>query len=333
MASKLTEIGILTHMIKDKQPKTATEASVQAKATEPKKSSFDWLGTVFKLSALFLFGIYLYGYGAAVGYAGYFGIPQSALYSSSTDLLGIASETLLHQVLGLLNAGDVYFHLWSFLKSIFSVILFIGLGVWFVSFAAVSLSKNKQIPVFSNKSKNFLFPDTKSLSNESTSTTAIRAIWHGILAILASLIGQSVVFIAIFISLAFISLAAIVGYFAALNHAELDIIRPTKCDPILTRIEFIDTLEKQKVTRSAGIKDAPALHTANCVKVTFSDDKGSKTIAGRSVIAGSDYILVYEMSGKTTRIPIKTAVIQAANDAVLSEVELQNSKLPSVKAQ
>ena len=69
-------------MIKYKQVKPVFKSSVQAKAVEPVKSRFDWLATVFKLSALFVLGIYLYGYGAAVGYASYFGIPQSALYSA-----------------------------------------------------------------------------------------------------------------------------------------------------------------------------------------------------------------------------------------------------------
>ena len=320
-------------MIKYKQPKAVFKPSVKAKIKAPTKSGFDWLGTVFKLSALFLLGIYLYGYGAAVGYAGYFGIPQSALYSSSTDLLGIASETLLHNTFYLFKTGSIYFHLWLYLKSNLNTMLFFGLGVCFVSFAAVSLSKNKQAPLLFNRSKNFIFPDTKLLSNESTGTTANRAIWHGILAIIASLVGQSVAFITIFILFAIILLAAIFGYFAAINHAELDIIRPEKCDAMQTRVQFIDTLEKQKAVKLAGIKETTVEHTANCVKVTFSDAKGSKTIAGRSVIAGSDYILVYEVSGKTTRIPIKTAVIEAANDSVLSEVELQNSKSASIKAQ
>lgn len=320
-------------MTKYKQAKPVFKTRVQAKVKEPEKSRFDWLGTAFKLSALLLFGIYLYGYGAAVGYAGYFGIPQSALYSSSTDLLGIASETLLHHTFYFFKSGDVYFHLWSFLKSTLNLVFICGLVVSCTWFVGISLGKNKQTPSFLINAKNLFLPDAKVHFIESTFATAARSIWHGIAAVIVMLFAQSVLLITIFVSFTFILLAAIIGYFAAINHAELDIIRPAKCDPVQTRAQLIDALEKQKVEKLKGIKAAPVEHTANCVKVTFSDDKGSKTIAGRSVIAGSEYILVYEMTGKTTRIPIKTAVIEAADDAILKEVELQNGKLLALKAQ
>lgn len=321
----------MVHMINYKQPKAGFKPLAKAKIIESEKSSFDWLGTVFKLSALFLLGIYLYGYGAAVGYAGYFGIPQSALYSSSSDLLGIASETLLHHTFYFFKSGDVYFHLWSFLKSTLNLVLLCGLVVSSTWFVGISLGKNKQTPSFLINAKNFFLPDSKVHLNESTFATAIRSIWHGIVAVIVMLFAQSVLLIAIFVSFTFILLAAIIGYFAAANHVQLDIIRPEKCDVLQTRVQFLDTLEKQKIHKSKGIKVAPAEPTANCIKVTYKDDKGSKTIAGRSVIAGSEYILVYEMTGKTTRIPIKTAVIEAADDVVLKEVEQQNEKLSALK--
>lgn len=322
-------------MIKDKLPKAAAEASVPAKATEPKKSSFDWLSILFKLSALFLFGVYVYGYGAAVGYAGYFGIPQSALYSSSTDLLGIASETLLHHIFYFFK-DDVYSQYFVFLKSNSTNLIFIGIVTFIASFASISFYKSKkaveQTTALLIKAGNIFLPTVKTLLDESTIATAIRSIGYSILSVIIYLTAQTILIIAIFISFSFVFFAAILGYYAAMNHAEQDIIRPAKCDAMHTRVQFIDTLEKQRTPKLAGIKDTPMEHTANCVKVTFSDTKGSKTIAGRSVIAGSDYILVYELSGKTTRIPIKTAVIEAANDAVLKEVELQNGKLLAINA-
>jgi hypothetical protein len=320
-------------MIKYKQPVAGFKPSVKAKIKAPEKSSFDWLGTVFKLSALFLLCIYLYGYGAAVGYAGYFGIPQSALFSSSSDLLGIASETLLHNTLYFFKTGGFFNYLWLILKSTFFIVLLYGFGVSFGWFFGISLGKNKQIPAFLIKVKNFFFPNASVHLNESMFATAIRSIWLGILFILAAIAAQSVLIVAAFVSFMVILIATIFGYFAAINHAELDIIRPAKCDAMQTRVQFIDTLEKQKAAKLAGIMDSRVEHTANCVKVTFSDAKGSKTIAGRSVIAGSDYILVYEMSGKTTRIPIKTAVIEAADDTVIKEVEMQNEKLLAAKTQ
>jgi hypothetical protein len=321
-------------MTQHKQTESNIGTNIQTKIETPQKSSFDWLGILFKLSALFLFSIYLYGYGAAVGYAEKFGIPQSALYSSSTDLLGIASETLLHHTLNFLKPGGVFFYLWAILKNSFDFMLLLGLVFSFAWFIGISLAKRiKKIPKVLIKTKNFLFPDVKVYFIESSFATAIRSIWHGILFIIIALAAQSIVIIAFYASFIFILIAPILGYFAAANHAELDIIRPVKCDVIQTRVQFIEALDKQKTAKLAGIKDEPAKPTANCVKVTLSDTKVSKTIAGRSVLAGSDYILVYEMSGKTTRIPIKTAVIEAADDAVLIEVALQNEKLFTAKVQ
>ena len=310
-------------MTKYKQAKPVFKTRVQAKVKEPEKTKFDWLATVFKLSALFLLGIYLYGYGAAVGYSGYFGIPQSALFSSSSDLLGIASETLLHHTLYFFNTGGVFGYLWLILKSTFNTVLLYGLLVACVWFAIITIGKSKRVRDYLRSVLSSIFPEAQIQLSESVFKSFIRSIWHGILFVIASLTGQIAIICILFLVFTLFLTAAVFGYYAAVNHAGLDIIRPKKCDVIQTNAQFIDTLEKQKAAKLA----VAAEHTANCIKVTYTDTKGSKTIAGRSVLAGSDYILVYELNGKTTRIPLKTAVIEAADDAVLKEVELQNAKL------
>lgn len=314
-------------MTKYKQAKPVFKTGVQTKAVEPVKSKFDWLATVFKLSALFVLGIYLYGYGAVVGYAGYFGIPQSALFSSSSDLLGIASETLLHHTLYFFNTGGVFGYLWLILKSTFNTVLLYGLLVACVWFAIITIGKSKRARDYLRSVLCSIFPEAKIQLSESVFKSFIRSIWHGILFVIASLTGQIAIICILFLVFTLFLTAAVFGYYAAVNHAGLDIIRPKKCDAIQTNAQFIDTLEKQKAAKLAVTALVPAEHTANCIKVTYSDTKGSKTIAGRSVLAGSDYVLVYELNGKTTRIPLKTAVIETADDAVLKEVELQNAKL------
>lgn len=316
-------------MTKYKQAKPVFKTGVQAKAQEPEKSKFDWLATVFKLSALFLLGIYLYGYGAVVGYASYFGIPQSALFNSSSDLLGIASETLLHHTLYFFNTGGVFGYLWLILKSTFNTVLMYGLLVACVWFAIITIGKSKRARDYLRSVLSSIFPEAQIQLSESVFKSFIRSIWHGILFVIASLTGQIAIICILFLVFILFLAAALFGYYAAVNHAGLDIIRPKKCDAIQTNAQFIDTLEKQKAAKLA----VAAEQTANCIKVTYSDTKGSKTIAGRSVLAGSDYVLVYELNGKTTRIPLKTAVIETADDAVLKEVELQNAKLLAVKAQ
>lgn len=322
-------------MIKYKQAKPVFKTSVQAKVKESEKFSFDWLGTALKLSALLLLGMYLYGYGAAVGYASYFGIPQSALYSSSTDLLGIASETLYHFTLNFFSTGGIVAYFWSMVNSDFNIqYIYYGLAFSAAWFAIIYLAKIKQTTALMfNKFKNFFFPEIKIHLSESKLATIFRSLGYGFLSSIVFFIAKTVASVSVLIFYLLILIAPVWGYFAAINHAEVDIIRPAQCDPVQTRVQLIDALEKQKVEKSKGIKAAPVEHSSNCVKVTFTDDKGSKTIAGRSVLAGSDYILIYEMNGKTTRIPLKTAVIETANDAVLKEVELQNEKLLAKKAQ
>lgn len=324
-------------MTKYKQAKPVFKTSVQAKALEPVESKFKWLGISFKLSAALLVIIYLYGYGAVVGYAAALGIPQTALYSSPFDLLVISTETFLYQTLDFVKTGDAYFHIWSFFKSIFPGIFIFALGFWFISYILNLLDKKKKINqkpfTASKRIKNFFFPESSALENESDSGTAIRSIWQTIAASIIVIISQLFIFIAILFLFILILVVPILGYIATTNHARQDIILPKLCDPILSRVQLIESLEKQKAPKIAGIKIEPVVPTANCIKVTYSDTKGSKTIAGRSVLAGSDYILVYEVIGKTTRIPLKTAVIETADDAVLKEVELQNEKLLAVKAQ
>ena len=148
-----------------------------------------------------------------------------------------------------------------------------------------------------------------------------------------ALAGLSAFVFAIFFVFSLFLLAPITGYQAASRHAEIEIIRPTKCSSLQTREQAIAVIDKQKAETLAGVKHQPTEAKASCVKVTYADDKGTKTIVGRSVIAGSDYILIYETNGKATRIPLKAAVVEAADDDVLKEVELQKNKIAASKAQ
>lgn len=322
-------------MIKYKQAKHVFKSPVVAKTKESEKSNLDWLGTIFKFSALLLLVVYLFAYGAAVGYASYFGIPQSTLYSSPTDLLGIASETIFHFTLHFFSTGGTVTTFWSFFESEFDLnFVYLSLVFGAAWFVLIYLLKHKQdISVSINKGQSFFFPKIKVHLSESKYISIIRSLGYGILASTTFFIVKIALFASILTFYLLILIAPVFGYSAAIKHAERDIIDPKNCDTIKTRVEFKANLEKQKVDKSKGIKVATEIPTANCVKVTYSDTKGSKTIAGRSVLAGSDYILIYETSGKATRIPLKTAVIEVANDAVLKEVELQNEKLLAVKAQ
>ncbi|HMS28108.1 MAG TPA: hypothetical protein PKC80_12165 [Burkholderiaceae bacterium] len=322
-------------MTKYKQTKPVFKTSVQAKVNEPVKSSFDWLGTAFKLSAFLLLVVYLFAYGAAVGYASYFGIPQSTLYSSPTDLLGIASETIFYITLHFLSTGDKFLHLLSVIESdIDKQFLYQSLTFGIAWFLVIIFIKNgKVINVDIKKIKDILFPNLKIQLTESKFITIIRALGYGIFANIMFFIIKTVIFASLFVCYIFILAAPTFGYFATIQHAQRDIIRPENCDNSRTRVQFIDAIEKQKSDKLADVKKDAAKPAANCVKVTFPDAKGSKTIAGRSVLAGSDYILIYETNGKATRIPLKTAVIEVADDAVLKEVVMQNEKLLANKAQ
>lgn len=320
-------------LFKHNQVRPVFKTKAKPKFEAPAKSKLDWLGTVFKLSALCVFVFYLYGYGAAVGYAGHFGIPQSALISSPSDLLGIASETLLHQTLHFFNTSGVFAYIWSVLKSTVSLFLIYGLLFALLWFAIITIVKNERRRAYLSRITNSIFPAAIVQLNESLFKTFVRSIWHGILFVTANLAAQSALLFAIFAVFIGVVSVTIIGYSAARSHAEQDIIRPINCASIHSRVQFLDSLEKQNTAKSAGTKAAPTEKRANCVKVTFTDAKGTKTIAGRSVIAGSDYILVYETNGKATRIPLKAAVVEAADDDVLKEVELQKNKIAASKAQ
>ena len=197
-------------MIKYKQAKPVFKTSIQAKVNEPEKSKFDWLATVFKLSALFLLGIYLYGYGAVVGYAGYFGIPQSALFSSSSDLLGIASETLLHHTLYFFNTGGLFGYLWLILKSTFNTVLLYGLLVACVWFAIITIGKSKRARHYLRSVLSSIFPEAQIQLSESVFKSFIRSIWHGILFVIASLTGQITIICILF--LVFILFSELIQY-------------------------------------------------------------------------------------------------------------------------
>ena len=85
----------------------------------------------------------------------------------------------------------------------------------------------------------------------------------------------------------FILIPAILGYFATTRHLEKQIIRPTECAALQPGAQVIAALDKLKAETLAEDKHALSETKAGCIKVTFTDDKVTKTIAGRSVIAGS----------------------------------------------
>ena len=313
-------------MVKLRHAKSASEINSQLNKVNPEKSSLDWMGTIFKFSAILLVCIYVYGYGAVVGYASYFGLPLSAVYSSTSDLLSISYETLFYQILNnfsIQHLTKTFVYLFKENAVNFALTGILIAVIWFSITQFSKINKQKNI------NREFkLIPEDNILLSENTKKTLMRSSLYGIAgSVLLVAIQFSFIIFAFLISTLFL-LTGMTGYSAALQHVEHHIIRPINCDPIHTRLSLIKHFDKQKNKKVETVYLEP---TANCIKVTYSDSQGRKIIAGRSIFAGSEHILIYETTGKVTRIPIKNAIIESADDSILEEVAKLNAKKISEK--
>lgn len=277
------------------------------------RTSSDVLGIILKLIALLAVATYIFGYGVALAYSEIFGVPQLTFFSSPMDLVGIAVDLIPFAIVEYFAKASA--QPWAFPSSEKEMATYFGMGVgvaltWCFFALTSRVVVRKRFPIQ-------VLPSEKLLREERWRRVVPRAIGYGGVVTLLLFVARAFAVSLFLAGTTFVTSMALLGYFVARSYADLEIISPEECVPIVSRGKWIE--QRASTAKQQGSATTSKRY-ARCVKVILAENKTQQQIMGRVVIANSDYIVLYDGvfnkgASRARRIPIKNAIVESADES------------------
>jgi hypothetical protein len=308
---------------KDSDKLPATEQSpVQNKMEntleKPSHQSWTWLSAVSWLAILSL-GFSLYGYGVLMAAGERFGLSHGMLFSNIFDLITLSWPGIYQTLItfGEVPTFEALISLWKHFTPIVIVTSVVAALIWTLPLLRWSwqclTSRATMLVYWLNPRASFMnieikipqklknYKEWSEVNKFASSIFIVGWLIHALTPILTIAV--------IVLTLIVTAYMPMMGYLTAEGYFYSNIIKPARCQKLLTRVEYIQAYGRYKREREDKSNKTEEIH-AKCVKVYSVDEAKPFSRTGRLIAASSSYIAIYyPLTGKSERIPLANMTV------------------------
>jgi hypothetical protein len=277
----------------------AGSGASQVAVAIPARRRINWLAPLLSFASAASILLALLGYGVALAVEDRFGIPYSAIFSSSLDLFNLGGWAVMQIVLTMfakLRTWTFYVHLWDLTWPITATIIFLTVIGAFLAFIVHRAWRR-----FGVRALKFLFAvnvdDGQSKLTMRRPGMAFAALAFGSFVMVGTPLLMVLGAIGIGILCLVLVCIPVIGLGAGQSYIDVSVIRPEACSSLSNRALHLQ-----------APLPVPKTQSASCVAIT----RGTEQIArGRVVFATPSAIVLYDpATGSVRRVSTEGTIVE-----------------------